>query len=108
MSEISIDEFMKIDLRVAKIIEAEKVAGSDKLIRMIIDLGEEKRQIVAGISPWYKPEDLVGKLIVVIKNLAPKKIRGIMSHGMLLAADTPEKPVLLTVMEDVPPGTRVR
>ena len=107
--EITFEEFMKMDLRVAKVLEAEKVPGSENLIKMIIDVGGgEKRQIVAGIAKWYKPEDLIGKLIIVVKNLKPKKIRGILSEGMLLAADTPEKPVLLTVMEEVSPGTRVR
>jgi len=105
---ISLEEFMKIDLRVGKIISAERVPGTEKLIKLIVDIGDEKRQIIAGIAPWYSPEKLVGKNIVVVANLQPKKIRGLESEGMLLAADAPNKPVLLTVIEDVPPGTRVR
>ncbi|MHA1617112.1 MAG: methionine--tRNA ligase subunit beta [Candidatus Njordarchaeales archaeon] len=105
---ISFDEFMKIDLRVAKVISAERVPGTEKLLRLIVDLGNEKRQIIAGIAPWYSPEELVGKNIIVVANLQPKRIRGLESQGMLLAADAPNKPVLLTVIEDVPPGTRVR
>ncbi len=107
--EISFEDFSKIDLRVGKIVSAERVAGTEKLLKLLVDIGEkEYRQILAGIAPWYEPEDLVGRLIIVVANLKPKKIRGLISQGMLLAADTPEKPILLTVMENVPPGTRIR
>jgi len=107
-AEITIEEFRKMDLRVGKIIKAEKVPGAKKLLRLEVDLGEEEpRQLVAGIAEFYGPEDLVGLNIVVVANLKPKRIRGVESRGMLLAADVEGKPVLLTVLEEVPPGTKV-
>ncbi|MHA1505661.1 MAG: methionine--tRNA ligase subunit beta [Candidatus Asgardarchaeia archaeon] len=107
MKFISFDEFMKVDLRVGKVIKAEKVPNTKSLIKLRVDLGEEERQLVAGLAEYYSPEELVGKNIVVVFNLQPKKIRGIMSQGMLLATDT-EPPKLLTVEGDVPPGSKVR
>ena len=108
MENINIEEFQKIDLRVGKIIEAERVEGTDKLLKLKVDLGEEKRQLVAGIAKFYQPEDLVGKEIVVVVNLEPKTFRGIESQGMLLAADVEGRPVILKPDEEVPPGTEVR
>jgi methionine--tRNA ligase beta chain len=105
---ISFDEFKKLDLRVAKVIEAEKIEGSKNLLRLEIDLGSEKRQIVAGISQFYQPEDLVGKEIVVVANLEPKKLMGVESQGMLLAADIDGEPVILVPEKEVPPGTTIR
>jgi len=105
---ITYDEFMKVDMRVAKVLEAEKVPNSENLIKLIVDLGTEKRQIVAGLAKWYSPDYFVGKLIIVVTNLQPRKIRGVLSEGMLLAADSLDKPIVLTVMEDVAPGTRIR
>jgi len=95
MSFISIDDFRRVDLRVAKVIEAARVEGSKKLIRLVVDLGAEKRQIIAGLAEYYKPEELLGKYVVVVTNLQPKKMMGLESQGMLLA--TCEKPVLLTI-----------
>ncbi|AKT35513.1 methionyl-tRNA synthetase C-terminal region/beta chain [Pyrobaculum sp. WP30] len=95
MSSIGIDDFRRVDLRVAKVIEAAKVEGSKKLIKLVVDLGAEKRQIIAGLAEYYKPEDLVGKYVVVVANLQPKKMIGLESQGMLLA--TCDKPVLLTI-----------
>jgi len=95
-------------MRVAKVLEAEKVPNSENLIKLIVDLGTEKRQIVAGLAKWYSPDYFVGKLIIVVTNLQPRKIRGVLSEGMLLAADSLDKPIVLTVMEDVAPGTRIR
>ncbi|MCC6066729.1 MAG: methionine--tRNA ligase subunit beta [Pyrobaculum sp.] len=95
MSLIGIDDFRRVDLRVAKVIEATKVEGSKKLIKLVVDLGAEKRQIIAGLAEYYKPEDLVGKYVVVVANLQPKKMMGLESQGMLLA--TCDKPVLLTI-----------
>jgi len=108
MENINFEEFQKIDLRVGKIIEAERVEGTDKLLKLKVDLGEEKRQLVAGIAKFYQPEDLVGKEIVVVVNLEPKTFRGIESQGMLLAADVEGRPVILKPDEEVPPGTEVR
>ncbi|MFZ8808524.1 MAG: methionine--tRNA ligase subunit beta [Pyrobaculum sp.] len=98
MSLIGIDDFRRVDLRVAKVIEAAKVEGSKKLIKLVVDLGAEKRQIIAGLAEYYKPEDLVGKYVVVVANLQPKKMMGLESQGMLLA--TCDKPVLLTIEKD--------
>jgi len=108
MENINFEEFQKIDLRVGKIIEAEKIEGTDKLLKLKVDLGEEERQLVAGIAKFYQPEDLIGKEIVVVANLEPKTLRGVESQGMLLAADVEGKPVLLKPDQEVPPGTKIR
>ncbi|MEK7212622.1 MAG: methionine--tRNA ligase subunit beta [Patescibacteria group bacterium] len=106
---INIEEFQKIDLRVAKVLTAERVEGSDKLIRLELDLGDEKRQIVAGIAGAYEPESLVGREIVVVANLEPRTLKGLESNGMLLAAsDADGKPVILTLDKEVPPGAMVK
>ena len=85
-ADITYDEFDKLDLRVGKVLEAERVPKADKLLKLIVDLGFEKRTILSGIAEYYKPEELVGKLVTVVANLAPRKIRGIESQGMLLMA----------------------
>ena len=106
---ISIDDFMKVDLRVAKVIVAEKIENADKLLRLEVDLGNgEKRQIVAGVAQKYTPEDLLGRTIVVVANLKPAKLRGVESQGMLLAADAGGVPIVASFEESVEPGTRVR
>jgi methionyl-tRNA synthetase len=88
--EITYDDFAKIDLRVATIVEAMEHPNADRLVKLQIDLGEEKRQICAGIKAYYSPEELIGKQIIVVANLAPRKIRGEESNGMLLAASNME------------------
>jgi methionyl-tRNA synthetase len=100
-SHISIDDFVKIDLRVAKVLVAERIPKADKLLRLEVDLGYEKRQILSGIAQWYAPEDLIGRRIIIVANLAPRKMRGLESHGMLLAASHGEdgKPILATFAE---------
>ncbi|MDI6827621.1 MAG: methionine--tRNA ligase subunit beta, partial [Armatimonadota bacterium] len=108
VEQISFEEFKKLDLRVGRIIAADKVAGADKLLLLTVDLGTEQRPIVAGIAQWYSPEELVGREIVVVANLAPAKIRGVESRGMLLAADVEGTAVLLQPDKDVPPGSSVR
>ncbi len=105
---ITIDEFAKIELKVGEIIEAEKIPGADKLYRLIVDLGDEKRQLVAGIAQYYTTEELKGRKIVVVANLKPAKIRGVESQGMLLAADVEGRPYLLEVPKEVPNGSKVR
>jgi methionyl-tRNA synthetase len=108
---ITIDDFAKVELRAATVLEAEKVPKADKLLRLIVDLGEpQPRQILAGIAQHYAPEDLVGRKIIVVANLAPRKLRGLESNGMLLAASVGEdgKPVLATFTEDVPNGARLK
>ncbi|NYF90751.1 methionine--tRNA ligase subunit beta [Tunturiibacter empetritectus] len=108
--QIAIDDFVKIDLRVAQIVVAERIPKADKLLRLEVDLGYEKRQILSGIAEWYTPEELIGKKIVVIANLAPRKMRGLESHGMLLAASHGEdgKPVLATFGEEIALGSRLK
>ncbi|MDI3480999.1 MAG: methionyl-tRNA synthetase [Tepidanaerobacteraceae bacterium] len=105
---ISIDEFAKVQLRVAEVLEAEKVPNTDKLLKLRIRIGEEIRQIVAGIAKHYAPEQMVGKKIVVVANLKPAKLRGIESQGMLLAASNEEKLTLLTVDKDIESGARIK
>ena len=107
--KISIDDFAKIELRVAQVKTAERVKGADKLLRLEVDLGTEVRQLVAGIAEAYEPESLIGRKVVIVANLAPRKLRGLESNGMIIAA-SPEggKPVLASFLEDVPVGTRLK
>jgi len=107
--KISIDDFAKVELRVAQVKTAEKVKGADKLLRLEVDLGTEVRQLVAGIAEAYAPETLIGRKVVIVANLAPRKLRGLESNGMIVAA-SPEggKPVLASFLEDVPIGTRLK
>ena len=105
---IDIQDFAKVDLRVAQVIEAQKVEGADRLLRLQVDLGTERRQIVAGIALHYQPEELIGKKIVIVANLKPAKIRGVESHGMLLAASGAETVSILTPLKDVPVGSKVK
>jgi len=107
--KISIDDFAKVEMRVAQVKTAERVKGADKLLRLEVDLGTEVRQLVAGIAEAYTPESLIGRKVVVVTNLVPRKLRGLESNGMIVAA-SPEggKPVLASFLEDVPVGTRLR
>ncbi len=104
---IGIEDFLKIDLRVAKVLSAERVEGSEKLLRLQISLGDEERTIVAGIAKHYSPEELVGKKIVVVANLKPRKIFGITSQGMLLAASDGENLSLIVPDRDVKEGAKL-
>ncbi len=107
--QITIDDFVKVELRVAQILVAERVPKADKLLRLEVDLGYEKRQILAGIAQYYEPEKLIGRKIVIVANLAPRKMRGLESNGMLLAASLPEgNPVLAGFLEEVPLGARLK
>jgi methionyl-tRNA synthetase len=107
---ITIDDFTKVELRVAQILVAERIPKADKLLRLEVDLGYEKRQILAGIAQYYEPEKLIGRKIVIVANLAPRKMRGLESNGMLLAASLPPdgSPVLASFLEDVPLGARLK
>ena len=106
---ITIDDFAKVELRVAQILVAERVPKADKLLRLEVDLGTEKRQILAGIAEYYEPEKLIGRKIVIVANLAPRKMRGLESNGMLLAASLEGgAPVLAGFLEDVPLGARLK
>ncbi len=106
---ISIDEFAKVELRVGTVLEAEEVAGSEKLMKLKVDLGEvEPRQILAGIKKWYEPSDFIGKQVIVVANLEPRMMMGLESQGMMLAASCDDKPIFLTVSEQVPSGSKIR
>jgi len=104
---ISFKEFQELDLRTARVLSAERVEETDKLMVMQIDLGGEQRQIVAGIAQNYTPEEMIGKDIMVVANLQPAKIRGVESNGMLLAANLDGEPILAAFDKEVPPGTPV-
>ena len=108
---VSFDEFTKLDIRIAKVLEASDHPNADKLIVMKIDLGGEQRQIIAGLKPFCKADDLAGKQIVVVANMAPRKMRGMESNGMLLAAtvggEQLQDVVVLTTDREVPPGSPV-
>lgn len=108
---ISIEDFMKVDLRVGKILSCERIPKSKKLLKMEVDLGFEQRQILAGMAPYYLPEEMLGRRVVVVANLKPAKLMGIESQGMLLAA-SPEGegavPALITLPEGLPLGSKVR
>jgi methionyl-tRNA synthetase len=109
-AKIGIEDFAKIELRVGVVKSAERIQGADKLLKLLVDIGDEVRQVLAGIALSYAPEDLVGRKVVIVANLAPRKMRGLESNGMLLAASVgPDgKPVLCTFAEDVPAGAKVK
>ena len=111
MAYINIEDFTKVELRAGEIKTAERVPKADKLLRMTIDLGEpEPRQILAGIAQYYDPEKLIGRKVIVVANLAPRKLRGFESQGMVLAASIGEegRPILAGFIEEVPNGARLR
>jgi methionyl-tRNA synthetase len=109
-AKIGIEDFAKVEMRVGIIKSAEKVAGADKLLKVMVDIGDEVRQVLAGIAQYYVPEDIVGRKVVVVVNLAPRKMRGLESNGMIVAASVgPEgRPVLATFTEDVPAGAKLK
>jgi methionine--tRNA ligase beta chain len=105
---ITLEEFSKVQLKIGKIIHSEAMHGMKKVFKATVDLGAEQREIAVGGALHYKPEEFVGRLVVVCTNLEPKKIGNMISRGMLLAADGPEgKPVFLTITEDIPPGAPI-
>jgi len=107
--KIGIDDFAKVEMRVGQVKVAEKVKGADKLLRLEVDIGTEVRQVVAGIAEAYAPESLVGRKVVIVANLAPRKLRGLESNGMIVAASVEDgKPVLASFLEDVPIGARLK
>lgn len=107
-SQISIDEFARVQMRVGQILEAEKIEGSRKLVKLRVDIGSEVRQVVAGIAEAYEPASLVNKKVVIVANLKPAKLMGVESNGMIVAASVDGKPVLATFMEDVPNGALLK
>ncbi len=103
---VGIEDFLKLDLRLARVLEAERVEGSEKLIKMKLSLGDEERTVVAGIAKFYSPEELVGKKILMIANLKPRKIFGIESQGMILALSDGESMSLIVPDRDVKEGAK--
>ncbi len=106
--KITFDEFAKVQLKVGRVVSAEVIPGMKKVFKAIIDIGTERREVAVGAAQWIKPEDFVGRTVVICTNLAPRKIGEMTSNGMLLAADGAEgKPVFLTVSEDVSLGAPI-
>jgi methionyl-tRNA synthetase len=105
---ISIEDFAKVQMRAGQVVEAEKVAGSRKLVRMKVDIGAEIRQVVAGIAEAYEPAALLGKKVVIVSNLKPARLMGIESDGMIVAASAGDRPVLVTFAEEVPNGALLK
>jgi methionyl-tRNA synthetase len=104
-SRIGIHDFAKVQMRVGQVLDAEKIEGSRKLLKLRVDIGDEVRQVVAGISEAYAPEDLLNKKVILVANLKPVKLMGVESNGMIVAASDGGKPVLATFTEDVPNGS---
>jgi methionyl-tRNA synthetase len=108
-AKIGIEDFAKVEMRVGQVKTAERVSGADRLLQLQVDIGDEVRQIVAGLALAYKPEELVGRKVVVVTNLQPRKLRGVESNGMIVAASLPDgAPVLAGFLEDVPVGARLK
>jgi methionyl-tRNA synthetase len=108
MSEfITMEQFKRLDMRVGTVVEVERIPGSKTLYKMRVDLGDEVRQIVTGLVGYYTREELMGKRIIVLRNLKPAKIFGVVSNGMLLAAEHGKRLALLTIDRDIPNGARV-
>lgn len=106
---ITIDDFKKLEIKIGKVISVEKVEGADKLLKFVFDLGSEQRQIIAGLAEFFPdPSILVGKEMPILTNIEPRKLRGLESQGMIIAADGEGKPVLLSPDEEIPPGSVVR
>lgn len=104
---IKIDDLEKVEIKVGKILSAENIEGSEKLLKLEVDFGEEKRQILSGIAKYYNPEDLVGKQTIFVTNLEPRQMMGLESAGMLLASGTKDKVVLFEPTEEITPGSRL-
>ena len=107
MDQITFDEFKKIELVVGEIKAIDDHPNANKLYVMTVDIGTEERQLVAGLKPYYEREQLLGKRIIIVANLAPAQLRGVESNGMLLAAQSGERVIILTTDDDMPPGAKV-
>lgn len=106
---ITIDEFSKVELKVGTVLEAEEVEGSEKLLKLKVDLGEESlRQILSGIKKWYQPSDLLGKQVVIVANLEPRMMMGFESQGMLVAAEGEDAPLPLIPLKQAPNGAKIK
>lgn len=108
VSSITYDDFAKLDICVAKIVAVEKILGKTKIVKGVLDIGSEKCDVIIGGAEFYQPDDLIGKTVIAVTNLEAKKIAGVESNAMLLAADVNDKPFWLTVIEDVPLGTKIK
>jgi len=108
MDKLTYEDFIKLDLRVAKVLSVEEIPGKSRIVKGTITLGDEIRDVIIGGAQFYKSEDLVNRLVIVVANLESKKMAGVQSNAMLLAADIDEKPYWLTVDENVPPGTKIK
>ncbi len=108
LSQITIEEFTKVQMRVGQVLEAEKIEGSRKLLKLRVDIGNEERQLVAGIAEAYEPASLLNKKVVVVANLKPAKLMGVESNGMIVAASVDGRPVLATFAEEVPNGALLK
>ena len=107
MTALAFEEFKKVELRVAKVLDVQEIPGADRLWKLLLDVGSEKKQIVAGIKAHYTPEALLGRSIVLVNNLTPSVIRGVESQGMLLAAKHEAQMSILTIDKDLPPGSLI-
>jgi len=107
MENISFEDFKKLDIRIGEVLNVEKVENADKLLKLEVDFGEFKRQIISGIADWFSPEDLAGKKLPFIVNLEPRKFRGLESQGMLVAVDGKDGPILLEPQGEVRAGDKV-
>ncbi len=106
---ISFEDFAKVELKVGTVIEAEEIEGSEKLIKLTVDLGEDTpRTVLTGMKTWHQPEHFKGRQLVFVVNLEPRKMMGLESQGMMLAADSEGGPVFLKPSKKVPPGTKIR
>ncbi len=105
MTEAALSDFQKVELRVARILDVQEIVGADRLWKLRVDVGSEQKEIVAGIKQAYPKEVLLGRLVVVVNNLAPANIRGTLSHGMLLVAKNDKELALLTIDKEIPPGS---
>ena len=105
---VNYDDFQNLDLRVAKILKIEEIPGKSRIVKGEIDLGDETRDVIIGGAEFYEPEDMLGKTVIVVTNLESKKMGGVESNAMLLAADINNKPFWLTVNSEVPPGTKIK
>lgn len=106
---ITIDEFSKVEIKIGTVLEAEEIEGSEKLLKLKVDFGEENpRQVLSGIKAWYLPQDLIGKQFVFVTNLESRQMMGFESQAMIMAAGTDEKAVLLVPQEEVKPGSRIK
>ncbi len=108
LSQISIEDFARVQLRVGQILEVEKIEGSRKLLKLRVDIGAEVRQVVAGIAEAYEPASLLNKKVVIVSNLKPARLMGVESNGMVVAASVDGKPVLATFAEEVPNGALLK